>query len=435
MTTINPTGAGNGSLINRDSQTLGTTLNRISKALTIRDGKGADSVQISASASNAAGAASNANLHALLADLEEIVAEAARDNAGAEVRAEAQRRIDEAAGVISKIAGSGSVAEVGGRLEGANPFAISNVHEGVSLIRAQSNLAPRERLDVELLVAQSAQRGGMYLSLGSINIDLGTGSSFVFEIGGGVGSRTLSFASGTAIVDIAAAINTFTDVTGAIATVSATGIRIESSKMGQDELVTLRIIDAGSLVASADGIHRLKADNSNEAEFLVWRTYATASFTIADSGQDMVGTVNGHSFTSSGPSINYVMSPGGEVLFRNISVNTSDTSKPLIPIGTPFNAFTIIGGAQTGVDGPIDDVPLSGSSPLSPFTSSGQQAGDFVSALGAIRTLQDQLGAPITDDFLADIRRDLLKSVGKSLGVDPASQQQRSLDLLGGSTT
>ncbi len=431
MTTINPTGAGNGPLISRDTQTLGTTLNRIGKALTIRGGKGAaDSVQISASASNAAGAAGNANLRALLADLESIVAEAARDNAGADVRAEAQRQIDEAAGVISEVAGLRS-SEGDRALNGGGQYAISNQHGGVSELAIQADLGFRERLDVDLLLTQSAQRGGLFLSLGGAAIDLGTGSSFIFEVGGAAGARTLSFASGTTITDVAAAINTFSDVTGTEATVSGTGIRIDSVADGSDQFVSLSIIDAGSIV-HADGIHRLTTTDTSTALVVIDQTYNLTN-PVTDYGQDVEGDINGEAFIGNGSHVSASFL-GGRVVINDMVLNTNMHSRPDIGVGVPTRAFTIIGSAQTGVDGPIDDVPLGGSSPLSPFASSGQQSGDFIAALDAIRLLQDQLGAPITDDFLADIRRELLESVGKSLGVDPTSPQQRTLDLLGGST-
>ena len=157
--------------------------------------------------------------------------------------------------------------------------------------------------DVVVQVTQSAQVGSLFLSLGTANLDLaGAGADptqrFVVEIGGVEGSRELSFSSGTSLTDIAETINTFTDVTGVSASVSGTGVRLDSVSFGGNEFVGVRVIDDAGAVGS--GVLRLVDDDNNTADTGAITTFAAASNRVLDYGQDLGATINGINATTLG---------------------------------------------------------------------------------------------------------------------------------------
>lgn len=363
MATINPTGSNINTASNPDrlNPTIQTTLSRLGRALTIRGSSGQqatparDSVQISpaaASASRGGAAQGIADIGVLLSDLETLVAEAAQTDAGADVRAEAQRRIDEAVVMISRIAGADSVGEVGSRLNGAPGFSVVNRNDGISNVVVSSELKQDERVDVDVTVLQSAQVGGFFLSFGGVSIDLGVdaneGSSFVLQVAGSLGSRELSFASGTTLDSIAAAMNTFSDVTGVEAVVDGTGIRLESSEIGADEFVGITIIDDGS-INSGDGIHRLKPRDANAAQSAVASSYADASSGLTDFGQDIEGTINGVQAQVNGNTFSASLLGGRLDVSMEIDIRRGvypgePTFFGKFPVGVERRAFTVIGG-------------------------------------------------------------------------------------------
>jgi flagellin len=167
-----------------------------------------------------------------------------------------------------------------------------------------------QTLDVNVLVTGSAQVGGYFMSFGAATLDLANANSqFVIEIAGAEGSRELSFSSGAALADITTAINTFTAVTGVKASVSGTGIRMESSEFGSDEFVSVKVADDGGIgAASAIGVYdfltanALGADPNSGGASTPLTTYGsvTAQNGVTDFGLDVQATVNGIIATSEG---------------------------------------------------------------------------------------------------------------------------------------
>lgn len=343
MATINTTGAGGNA--DRLNPTIQTTLGRLGRALTIRDGKGAadvpaagDSVQISPAAASAS-AGGVGQIGAILADLESLVAQAAQDGAGAEVRSEAQRRIDEAVATISKIAGSGSVGEVGSRLDSAPGYSVVTQNRNVSDVAISSSLKYDERVDVDLALLHSAQVGGFYLSFGGSAIDLGAGSSFSFEITGNTGSRIFEFASGTSLNDIAGAVNIMKFETGVEARVSATGIRLVSEEFGGDAFVTLDILNNGS-IAGSDGIYLFNPDDTTRLMPYVFKSFQDGA-SATDLGRDLVAFINGNIVQAEGDRLSASLLQGRlDVSFSldNIIRN------PFGFHGNPVRMFTVFGG-------------------------------------------------------------------------------------------
>jgi len=238
----------------------------------------------------------------LLNELEGLVTATANDAGLSDEEKEAnQLQVDSILQTIDRVASATSFQ--GNRLLNGNlDYAASNVSNNIAEYKVNgAKLQFQGTLDVDVVVTQSAQVGAYLLSFGGATIDLGAGSSFVFEIAGSTGNRELSFASGTAIVDIAAAINTFTEVTGAKASVSGTGVRIESAEFGSEELVSIKVIDDGT-IAAGDGIHAYMANDTNDAVVVAAATYnsAAAANGLTDNGQDVEATINGIRATSRG---------------------------------------------------------------------------------------------------------------------------------------
>ncbi len=174
-----------------------------------------------------------------------------------------------------------------------------------------AKLAYNDTIDVDVVVTNSAQVGGYYLSFNGASIDLGGATEqFVVEISGAEGSRELSFASGTSLASIVDAINTFTEVTGVQAAVSAnnTGIRLTSSGFGSSEFVSVKVINNGGITtANEEGVYRLAAADTNSASatptdrFLFNSTDAANGLT--DFGQDVAATINGISAVGRGAAV------------------------------------------------------------------------------------------------------------------------------------
>jgi hypothetical protein len=349
MTTINPTGAGSNA--DRLNPTLQSTLSRLGKALTLRDGKGAqgsptgDSLQISPAAASALAAPRGLDrIGVLLADLETLVAQAADDHAGTDVRAEAQRRIDEAVAQISQIAGSGSVAEVGGRLDAARGYSVVNRHDAIENVAVTSDLKQGERLDVEMTILHSANIGGFFLSFGGTSIDLGTGSSFVFQVAGVGGARTFSFASGTSLTNISDAINSFEDETGVHTSVSATGIRLDSAALGANEFVAVQILDDGS-IAEGDGIHTLLEDDPSQA-MVNGSAFSSqaASDGLTDFGRDYEIEINGEPAQVDGSRFSASLLGGRVEVAFDLDAGRGAPHYGGFPLRRETRAFTVIGG-------------------------------------------------------------------------------------------
>ncbi|MCA9278992.1 MAG: flagellin [Phycisphaeraceae bacterium] len=213
-----------------------------------------------------------------------------------------QLQVDSILQTIDRIAGATSFQ--GTKLLNGNfDYSASSIHAGVKEYKINGAKFEGSALEVDVIVTASAQQAGLFLSNAATSLDLGAGSSFVFEVGGALGSREFTFASSVTLSDVVSAINSFTDVTGVKATVSGTGIRLDSEQYGSDEFVSLKIVDDGGIgTASNIGIYSLTANNTALA--------ATGSHTdfdatdakngIRDNGQNIGASVNGILATANG---------------------------------------------------------------------------------------------------------------------------------------
>jgi len=198
------------------------------------------------------------------------------------------------------------------------------------------------KLDVDVLVTQSAQQAGFFVSFGGAQIDLGSAETFVFEVAGALGSRQLSFASGTALSAIADSINTFKEVTGVSALASGGGILIKSLKFGSDEFVRVKVVDDGKITGTGIGVFSLSSQNANAVDVASLETFTATPVQngLTDKGQDVGATINGVVAVSDGTKA----SINTDFLSVEVDLVASGGVNPdAITLGK-INAFTITGG-------------------------------------------------------------------------------------------
>ncbi len=206
--------------------------------------------------------------------------------------------------------------------------------------------------DVDVVVTGSAQVAGFYLSFGAADLNLGGATSsdgansrFVIEIAGAKGTRELSFASGTTVADIAAAVNSFTEVTGVkAATSGAGGLTLKSDAFGSNEFVSVKVVSTGDInTAFANaGVYEFQSANTNVASTAgADRTlFSDAANKITDLGQDVSATINGIVATTNGT----LARINTDFLDVEIDLKTGTGSGAEAQRLGALTAFTITGG-------------------------------------------------------------------------------------------
>jgi len=311
-----------------NNRTLNNTLERLSTGLRINRGKDDPAGLIASENLRAEGAALNAaignaertdqlvniaegglqELSNLLTEVRGLVTATANTGGlSREEKAANQLQIDSILQTIDRLAESTNFQGVK-LLNGNFDFNTSDVATGISDFRVNSaKVARGGNIAVQALITTSAQQGALYLSTGaSINLGGGGSGLFTVEIGGRLGSRELSFASGTTRQQVVDAVNTYSSVTGVSASVytsgSQNGIRIKSSEFGSDEFASVRIVNAANIQGVNIGVYNTAATNGNAPTTTLTATFnsSNARNGIRDAGQDLVATVNGVAATSRG---------------------------------------------------------------------------------------------------------------------------------------
>jgi len=279
----------------------------------------------------------------LLTELQGLVTSTANSAGLSKEEKEAnQLQIDSILQTIDRIASSTSFQGIK-LLNGNFEFQVSGVVDAVTDFQVNGAKFDGDSLDVNVVVTQSAQQAGLFLSMGATAINFGgANSSFVVEVAGALGSRELTFSSSQALTDIAATINTFTDVTGVEATVSATGIKLASTDFGDDEFVSVKVVNDGNGTLTGDGVFQLTSDDFDVADTGSGTAFGSADNGVKDVGQDVGATVNGIAATSDGKTARI----NTDFLDLEVTIATSDAQTlGALDGGTPGDpAFTITGG-------------------------------------------------------------------------------------------
>lgn len=244
-----------------------------------------------------------------------------------------QLQIDSILQTIDRVASSTNFQGVK-LLNGSFDYDTTNIDTAIADFSVNGAKFTGDDLDVGVIVTQSAQQGKLALDFGGAAIDLqgNTSSAFVFEVSGALGARELQFSSGTKAVDVAAAINTFTDVTGVQAVDNGSGVVLNSVGYGDNSFVSVKVTDDGGIAGA--GIFNYVADDNNTVDGVV-STFANAGNGVKDEGQNIGANINGVAATSDGRTIRV----NTDVLNIELSM-TASASQTLGAI----SALTITGG-------------------------------------------------------------------------------------------
>ena len=349
----------------QNNRTLNTSLERLSTGLRINRGADdpagliasenlrSEQTSIEAAIGNAERAEQVVNVaegglqevNNLLLEVQSLVGQSANEAGLSNEEREAnQLQIDSILQTIDRISET-TTFQGTNLLNGNFDFNVRDQDPAVTSVTVNAARIPAgEVRDVDLLVTGSAQNAGLFLSTGA-NLDLADAdSTLVFDLAGAAGSREFSFASGTSIADIAATINTFTDLTGLSATASGEGVRIQSVALGQDEFVSVDIRDAGG---STGGIGTLSSTAANIRSSDAGLAFSAANNPVRDEGQDVRATINGVQATTNG-SIARISSD-----FLDIEIDLSQAGAQAL---NSINAVTVEGGGANFNLGPNVDI-------------------------------------------------------------------------------
>ncbi len=250
----------------------------------------------------------------LLTDLETLVDRSANEAGISEAERDAnQADIDSILASINRIAAS---TEFNGRklLSGELDYTTSGVNSSnFSSVNIYGARIPTGGYrDVVVEVTASAQLASLAYNASAT----GAGTTTI-EVSGKLGTEVLSFTSGAAIADVAAAVNQSRDLTGVSAYVSGSALRFTSTEYGSKQFVSVKALtgtfnvtggDAGSnkdfgrdvsalvngIAATADGLNIRLQTASLSLRADLTATFATtvgsSSFNITGGGADFMIT-------------------------------------------------------------------------------------------------------------------------------------------------
>lgn len=343
-------------VLGRNNKSLGVALERLSTGLRINRGKDDPAGLIASEALRSEKAGLNAaignadrseqvvniaegglqEVSSLLVELQGLVTTSANTAGLSQEEKEAnQLQIDSILQTIDRV--SGATEFQGSKLlNGSLDYQTTAVATGVTDFEVRgAKLDGSNNLSVDAIVTLSAQQAGLYLSLGGGIVDLTAATdSFVFEVAGSKGSREFQFASGATLAQVTAAVNSFTDVTGIVASAATAGVVLRSKEFGSNEFTEVTVVDDGN-IAAGDGIHVMSTTDFDVIRTAAASTFALATNGIRDEGQDIEGSVNG----LTGVGVGKTLSVNSDFLDVAFTLNTA-TSQGLGAVA----ALTITGG-------------------------------------------------------------------------------------------
>jgi len=259
-----------------------------------------------------------------------------------------QLQIDSILQTIDRI--SSSTAFQGMKLLNGNmDYTVESVSSAITDYRINAAKFTGSSLGVDLVVTQSAQQGIMFLSMGGTSINLNDAGSgnFTIEVTGSKGSRELSFASGTALSTVVNTINSFTDVTGLVASVAAsgsftTGFTIKAEDFGASHFTSVKVVNEAGMQGSDNniGLYNFEADDASTVDTTITAKFDSNSAAngVRDAGQDIGATINGIAATSKGKTARI----NTDTLDLEVTLSTSDAQSL-----QTLSAFTITGGGAS----------------------------------------------------------------------------------------
>jgi len=352
-------------VLGQQNRSLNTSLERLSTGLRINRGADdpagliaseslrSEKASITAAISNAERAEQVVNIaegglqevNNLLLEVQSLVGQSANDaGLSADEKEANQLQIDSILQTIDRIATTTSFQGTK-LLNGTYDFNLESQATTVNEVKVNAAKIPNgETRDVKVLVTQSAQNAGFFLSTnGALDLSAAD-ATFRFDLAGSIGSREFSFASGTSLADIAATVNTFTEITGVSAIASGTGVKFNSIGLGSSEFVQIDIRDDA---AQAGSVLNLSSTASAQASTAGGTAFAAANNPLRDAGQDIGATINGIAATTNGATA----SVSSDFLDVEIDLTTAG-AQALAAI----DAVTITGGGANFNLGPNVDI-------------------------------------------------------------------------------
>jgi flagellin len=374
-------------ILNRNNSDLNKSLERLSTGLKINTGADNPAGLIASEnlraeksginqaidnanrASNIVGTAEGglSEVSSLLTQLQSLVSQSANSGGLSQEEIDAnQLQVDAILNTINRIAGSTSFQ--GTKLLNGN---YSYTTSGVASTKIDdlkvnaANIPNGGYLNVAVTVTQSAQTGQMGYTGGAVGA-----SGVTVEIAGNIGATQLSFASGTTVSSIAAAVNAVKTATGVSATVSGSNLRLESTEFGSAQFVSVKAVSGSFTTSGGTG--------------------------GKDTGRDASVTVNGAAAQAAGKSVSY---RSGQL---DVGFDLDPTAN--LPGSTSFQITG--GGAKFSLGSKVTEAETASLGVQSVSTASlGSTAAGFLSSLGSGGT------NALTSDNLVTAQKIIDKSI------------------------
>lgn len=267
----------------------------------------------------------------LLNSVKSLVVEAANTGGVSEEEIEAnQLEIDSAIESITRISNTASFAGLqllNGNLEYTTSAVDAADIDGVRVNGAQ--FGPSGLINVDVEIVDPAETASLFLDGNSGTPGVLT-SAVTMEIAGSLGVQSISFASGTAMSAVAAAVNTLSETTGVTASLvdaanQTSGLVFNSTDYGSDSFVSVRQI------------------GSNATDFNVLDAQGGTA-TQRDNGVDVTAVINGVLATGDGLDVS-LKTPS-----LSVDLNLDQSFATAAP--NTSSAFTITGGGAQFQLGP-----------------------------------------------------------------------------------
>jgi flagellin len=279
-------------VLSQQNMDLSKTLNRLSTGLRIVRGSDdpagliasenlrAEKAAINSAMNNAERAEQVVNvaegglqeISSMLVELQSLVTSTANEAGVSNEEKEAnQLQIDSILQSIDRIANSTSLQGIkllNGNFEYTTNGVDQTQIDDLKINSAKLSNAAGSSMNVDVTLVNSATTGSVFLlDDGAGGVDANGAGQVTFEVTGTKGTQQFTFAEGTAIADVANAINTFSDALGVTATSAAAGddIRIDSTGYGTDQFVRVRQLSENggsnfvSSAANGAAVNDLKA--------------------------------------------------------------------------------------------------------------------------------------------------------------------------------
>lgn len=297
-----------------------------------------------------------------------------------------QLQIDSVLESINRIA---STAQFAGRklLDGTLGYTLSGqtTSQIANIQVFAARLPDNGGTTVSVQVTASAQRADVTFNRGSA---AALASAVTIQVSGNLGTETISFASGTNLSAVAAAVNNFSSLTGVTAQLGGTSnlsaVVFNSTNFGSDEFVTVKTI-AGNFINSP-GVS--STDSGVDVGVLINGQTARSTgldATLRTTAVDIALSLDSAFAQQTSTPSSFAITGGG----ARFQISPKITAAGKVDIGIPSVSTTNLGNA---VDGFLSTIKTGGSNEVA--------AGNFTSAqtivgiaINQVATLRGRLGA------------------------------------------